>query len=256
MKVVELFVPIVVVLSLALLLAQASDYIVPQAQTRKLAEFYLYAAYNPFHLSNYTAMTPAVVSAIVWDFRGLDTLFETMVFYLALIAGIALCRGTFSERMSVRSVGLSVIVKTVTKITAPMILTVGASIGLHGHLTPGGGFQGGSVIAVVPMLFIVIFSITFLIERGITTGKALTLRTLGLAGIGLTAVVLFMAGLVVGQHAYVFQSIAKPNAPLSMPRELSGTVWFFNLFEMIAVAAGFSMAFIIIILSRFSARGG
>ncbi|MEM4369405.1 MAG: sodium:proton antiporter, partial [Desulfurococcaceae archaeon] len=107
MKVVELFVPIVVVLSLALLLALALNYIVPQAQIRKVAEFYLYAAYNPFHLGNYTAMTSAVVSAILWDFRGLDTLFETMVFYLALIAGVILCRGTFNERMSVKGVGLS-----------------------------------------------------------------------------------------------------------------------------------------------------
>ncbi|MEM0199357.1 MAG: MnhB domain-containing protein [Desulfurococcaceae archaeon] len=254
MKVVELFVPIVVVLSLALLLALALDYIVPQAQIRKLAEFYLYAAYNPFHLGNYTAMTSAVVSAIVWDFRGLDTLFETMVFYLALIAGVALCRGTFNERMSVKGVGLSVIVKTVTKITAPMIIAVGASIGLHGHLTPGGGFQGGSVIAVVPMLTIVIFSIAFLVERGVTASKAIILLSLGLAGIGLTAIALFISGLVLGQHAYVFQNIAKPDAPLGMPGEHGGTVWFFDLFEMVAIASGFTTAFIIIVLTKY-ARG-
>ncbi|NJE77437.1 MnhB domain-containing protein, partial [Thermococcus sp. ES12] len=34
------------------------------------------------------------------------------------------------------------IIKTTTKILAPLILIFGSYIILHGHLTPGGGFQG------------------------------------------------------------------------------------------------------------------
>lgn len=256
MRSIELVVITVVVLALALLIAVAYENIIPSTAVRKVAEFYLYAAYNPFDLREYTAMSPEAVTSIVWDFRGLDTLFETAVFFLALIAGMALARGLYRETPQFKSEGLSLIVKSVTKITAPVIIAVGVSIGLHGHLTPGGGFQGGSVIAVAPMIFIVIFSVYFVLERGVAPSKMLVLRSLGLAGIGLTSVVLFMIALLRGSFAYVFQNMIKPGAPISMPAEISGalisgTLWFFNFFEMLAVAAGFSMAFIVVVLMRF-----
>jgi len=44
--------------------------------------------------------------------------------------------------------GMTVIVKTVTRITVWMILLYGFYIILHGHLTPGGGFGGGVIIAL------------------------------------------------------------------------------------------------------------
>ena len=44
--------------------------------------------------------------------------------------------------------GMTLIVKTVTRITVWMILLYGFYIILHGHLTPGGGFAGGVIIAL------------------------------------------------------------------------------------------------------------
>lgn len=44
--------------------------------------------------------------------------------------------------------GMTLIVKTVTRITVWMILLYGFYIILHGHLTPGGGFAGGVMIAL------------------------------------------------------------------------------------------------------------
>ncbi|MDZ7316606.1 MAG: hypothetical protein ONA69_09095 [candidate division KSB1 bacterium] len=44
--------------------------------------------------------------------------------------------------------GMSLIVKTVTRLTIWIILLYGIYIILHGHLTPGGGFAGGVVIAL------------------------------------------------------------------------------------------------------------
>ncbi|NJE30039.1 sodium:proton antiporter [Thermococcus sp. 18S1] len=49
----------------------------------------------------------------------------------------------------------TVIIKTTTKYLAALILTFGAYIILHGHLTPGGGFQGGAVFASGLALLIV-----------------------------------------------------------------------------------------------------
>ena len=255
MKLVELIVLVTLILAMALMLTYAYMYLTPTTDVRNLAVFYLVTTYNP-QVQYLTVNSPEAVTAIVWDYRGLDTLFETAVFYLALIAGLALVRNLYVENIPQSSNingGLSVIVKTVTKITAPMIIAVGASIGLHGHLTPGGGFQGGATIAVAPMVMIVIFSTLYLLVKKVTTSKMLLLRSLGLIGIGLTSISAFLIGLASGRLAYVFQNMPKANAPIGLPAELngvliSGTLWFFNLFEMLAVAAGFTMGFIVLML--------
>jgi len=52
---------------------------------------------------------------------------------------------------------VSVIVRTVTRLLVPLVLIFGAYIIMHGHLTPGGGFQGGAVVASAVALLIVAF---------------------------------------------------------------------------------------------------
>lgn len=44
--------------------------------------------------------------------------------------------------------GMSVIVKTVTRLTVGLILLYGIYILSHGHLSPGGGFAGGVIVAL------------------------------------------------------------------------------------------------------------
>ncbi len=44
--------------------------------------------------------------------------------------------------------GMSIIVKTVTRLTVWLILVYGIYIVLHGHVSPGGGFAGGVIIAL------------------------------------------------------------------------------------------------------------
>jgi len=44
--------------------------------------------------------------------------------------------------------GMSLIVKTITRLTVGLILLFGIYIVLHGHLSPGGGFAGGVIIAL------------------------------------------------------------------------------------------------------------
>ena len=43
--------------------------------------------------------------------------------------------------------GMSKIVKTISNVTFPLIMIYGLYVIAHGHLTPGGGFQGGAVVA-------------------------------------------------------------------------------------------------------------
>lgn len=44
--------------------------------------------------------------------------------------------------------GMSVIVKTITRLTVGLILLYGIHIVSHGHISPGGGFAGGVIIAL------------------------------------------------------------------------------------------------------------
>ncbi|MFH1791035.1 MAG: MnhB domain-containing protein, partial [Candidatus Omnitrophota bacterium] len=44
--------------------------------------------------------------------------------------------------------GMSLIVKTITRLTVGLILLYGICIVVHGHVSPGGGFAGGVIIAL------------------------------------------------------------------------------------------------------------
>jgi len=44
--------------------------------------------------------------------------------------------------------GMTLIVKTITRLTVGIILLYGIYITLHGHLSPGGGFAGGVIVAL------------------------------------------------------------------------------------------------------------
>jgi len=44
--------------------------------------------------------------------------------------------------------GMSIIVKTITRLTVGLIILYGVYIICHGHVSPGGGFAGGVIIAL------------------------------------------------------------------------------------------------------------
>ena len=44
-------------------------------------------------------------------------------------------------------IGMSKIVKTIAGISFPFVMIYGLYVIVHGHLTPGGGFQGGAIVA-------------------------------------------------------------------------------------------------------------
>jgi multicomponent Na+:H+ antiporter subunit B len=86
-----------------------------------------------------------IVTAIVVNFRGFDTLGEVTVLFLAATGmGALLYREEPQQR---RKQNASLIVKTGSRILFPLIILMGAYVFVHGHLTPGGGFQGGAIIA-------------------------------------------------------------------------------------------------------------
>ena len=244
----------ILVLSYAVTLG-AMGAALPPPDLRLLAKAYLWLAINPW-VRELTVMSPEAVTSIVWDFRGLDTFFETAVLYLAIIGTVAIYRGIYSPgkkaSVSEEKGGMSPIAKSVTKITLPIVIAVAVAIALHGHLTPGGGFQGGSTAAVILLLVLVVFSLQFSIRVGITKGSMLALRSTGLLGIAVTSILVLILGLLIGCRSFIFQNQPKAYAPIGMPAVfdgmlVSGTLILFNIFECLAVAAGLTLTFILVL---------
>ena len=57
--------------------------------------------------------------------------------------------------------GMSLVVKTITRLVASLILLFGIYIVLYGHLTPGGGFAGGVIVACSLILMLLAFGKEF-----------------------------------------------------------------------------------------------
>lgn len=223
----------------------------PPEEPRAIAKHYLRLTYNPFNVSLWTA-SPEAVSAIVWDYRGLDTLYETMVFYVAILAALMLYSEILGAKDVIGGVGLSVVVKRATVIAMMAIIAVGASTVLHGMVTPGGGFQGGAIMAVAPIIAIITFSRYFADRSGLRYSHYIIMRSLALAAIILLPIlpVLMTLG-----NAFLFQNQAKPMSPFSYPSRVAGLpagglVLLLNLFEGVAVFSAFALAFIILLYSE------
>ena len=95
---------------------------------------------------------PNAVTAVVVYFRGLDTLGEVSVLFLVSTGvGLLLGRG---EKVGRSQSSPSAIVAHAKTLVLPHFILTGLYITLHGHLTPGGGFQGGVMAAGVSLLLI------------------------------------------------------------------------------------------------------
>ena len=97
-----------------------------------------------------------IVTAIIVTYRGLDTLGEvTVLFLTAAIVGLVLARGKESATQTPRQLpSPGELLTTGTRLLLPLILLFGAYVFIHGHLTPGGGFQGGAILASGTLLLL------------------------------------------------------------------------------------------------------
>lgn len=132
-----------------------------------VAFWVLFAGYVPDEALNRSALYYAqntasetgaqnIVAAIIVTYRGLDTLGEvTVLFLTAAIVGLVLSPSRAPRRAA--GSGLLPAGELLTagaRLLVPVILLFGGYIFVNGHLTPGGGFQGGAVIASGMLLMI------------------------------------------------------------------------------------------------------
>ena len=87
---------------------------------------------------------------------------------------------------------IGLIVKTAGRLLVPFIFIFGFYIVAHGHLTPGGGFQGGAVIATGVALILVCYYYRECMERFIPVKSFKLIESAGLMLFICTA----LAGLV------------------------------------------------------------
>lgn len=85
-----------------------------------------------------------MVTSIVVNYRSFDTLGEVTVLFLAAV-GVSILLGGEGKKKKWGKSGF--ILKTAAAVIFPLMLITGVYIFTHGHLTPGGGFPGGSMIA-------------------------------------------------------------------------------------------------------------
>lgn len=156
-----------------------------------------------------------IVTAIIVTYRGLDTLGEvTVLFLTAAIVGMLLARGTHKGNLLQRDLPKSgELLTTGSYLLVPLILLLGAYVFINGHLTPGGGFQGGAIIASAILLMLLTDPLQHFSHRLISTIESIS----GLLFISLGVLGIFFAGgfldnriLPIGELGALFSAGAIP----------------------------------------------
>ncbi|HKN56293.1 MAG TPA: MnhB domain-containing protein [Amycolatopsis sp.] len=92
--------------------------------------------------------TPNLISSVNFDIRALDTLGEESIVAASVVGVLSLLQPSKEERKSIEPAERPVAsaVKLAGYLMLPVTVLLGLDVVLHGHLTPGGGFQGGVVL--------------------------------------------------------------------------------------------------------------
>jgi len=92
------------------------------------------------------------VTTVVVYFRGFDTLGEIAVLFIASL-GIGLMLGE-NERCVIKAQS-NFMLHTAAQLLFPIITLYGIYVMSYGHLSPGGGFQGGVIVASGVLLLLI-----------------------------------------------------------------------------------------------------
>jgi multicomponent Na+:H+ antiporter subunit B len=125
--------------------------------------------------------------------------------------------------------GMTIIVQKVTQIVCGIIFLYGIYIIIHGHLTPGGGFAGGTIIAGSFILLIIAFGSEFLSLKKEETGSSIVE-----SGAILVFLVLAAIGLLIGGMGIFFINF--------LPQGTVGTLISAGFIPVLNIAIGIEVA--------------
>ncbi len=140
--------------------------------------------------------------------------------------------------------GMTLIVKTITKLVFGFIIVFALWIVLYGHITPGGGFAGGVMLGCAFILLVLAFgkkaALNIVSEKGFSALDSIgALCFLGIALLG------FLSGLF-------FTCFVSRGTPLRIIS--GGTLLWSNIAIGIKVFAGILSAFITLVVFRITAE--
>ncbi|MDD5745792.1 MAG: MnhB domain-containing protein [Candidatus Omnitrophica bacterium] len=137
--------------------------------------------------------------------------------------------------------GMSVIVRTITRLTVGVFLLYGFHIVTQGHLIPGGGFAGG-VIAALSFLNIMVAFGSDIAFKKLTRVRAVCAACLGM----LLVLLIGIAGLRKGAY---FSDFLLGRQGFSAVCD-GGSILLYNIGIFVLVSAGLCAVFISFIASR------
>jgi multicomponent Na+:H+ antiporter subunit B len=138
--------------------------------------------------------------------------------------------------------GMTVIVKKTTQLIAGMVFLYGIYVIIHGHLTPGGGFAGGVILAGSFILLILAYGSDFI---NLTKEEAGSTLYENLA----TLVVVFLAvsGLLFGARIFFLNWLPKGIVGHLVS---AGMLPLYNIFVGIEVASSILTIFLALVIFK------
>jgi len=138
--------------------------------------------------------------------------------------------------------GMSVIVKKIAQLMSGLIFVYGIYIITHGHLTPGGGFAGGALVAGAFILLILANGSEYIKLKRQEEGSSVVE-----SAAVLMALVLATAGLVAGSLVFFNNYL-----PEGIPGQLisAGTIPLYNIFIGTEVAAALITIFLALVIYK------
>lgn len=113
--------------------------------------------------------------------------------------------------------GMTVIVRTASRLMFPFIILFGLYVIIHGHLTPGGGFPGGVIISAGVVMMVLAYGIEE-IQRRVRPLQAEFLESIGGVAIAIIGLLGIFAGAAFLQNVFatgqVGQLLSAGNLPL------------------------------------------
>jgi multicomponent K+:H+ antiporter subunit A len=163
---------------------------------------------TPYYQFNSQSLTGAsdIVSAVLVDFRGLDTMIEIMVFAVAGLGVYSLLRyaipvmaGSYSKKNEDKNhshrvndqfipSSSSPLIRALASVTLSLAFMIGATHLMFGHKQPGDGFTAGIIVSLAIGLWYIVFGyqqtrdrLTWLNPRNLIAGGILLVLSSGLA---------------------------------------------------------------------------
>ena len=145
--------------------------------------------------------------------------------------------------MENKNTGMTLIVKTITRLTVGLILLYGIYIVLHGHISPGGGFAGGVIIALSFIHLVLAFGREKALKK-LSMAAASLLENLGALMFLTIALLGFMGGY------FFFNFFISKGRPFDLFS--AGIIPLCNIAICLKVGAGLFAIFIVLVLFKGS----